>query len=84
MRKWFLLISAFVVTAMVSAQSDGRLDKYRRNSLANLMVYHSEDEFGMSIFEAFQAIPTPDKYDNHSMGWNVIQNSQIKGAKSSG
>lgn len=84
MRKWFLLISAFVVTAMVSAQSDGRLDKYRRNSLANLMVYHSEDEFGMSIFEAFQAIPTPDKYDNHSIGWNVIQNSQIKGAKSSG
>ena len=34
---------------------------YRRNSLATMLVYHPEDEFGPEIFKAFDSLPIPDK-----------------------
>ena len=37
---------------------------YRRNSLAMLLVYHPEDEFGKDIYAAFDSLPLPDKYDD--------------------
>ncbi len=62
------------------AQSTGVLD-YKRNSLATILVYHPEDEFGPNIHEAYLALPTPDKYDDHNLQWRVIDNSQISGLK---
>ena len=41
--------------------------KYRRNSLATILVYHPEDEFGPEIFKAFDSLPIPDKYDDHTI-----------------
>ena len=64
-----------------STTSNGELKEYRRNALATMMVYHSEDQFGDSIYSAFEKIPIPDKYDDHSFGFNVIINDSIEGAK---
>ena len=79
MRKIAFLFLVALATSVV-AQSTGELDEYRRNSISTMMVYHSEDEFGKNIYEAFQAIPVPDKYDDHNIGWNVIINDSLVGA----
>lgn len=50
---------------------------YRRNALAEAMIYHSEDTFGQNIQEAFEAIPISDKYDDHSVGIRIIDNDYI-------
>ncbi len=66
--------------AVIAAQAQGPLS-YRRNSLAMLLVYHPEDEFGKNIYEAFDSLPIPDKYDDHNIGWRVIDDSQITGVQ---
>lgn len=69
------------IASSAMAQSTGEIEEYRRNSISTMMVYHSEDEFGRNIYEAFQSIPIPDKYDDHNVGWNVIINDSLVGAK---
>lgn len=65
--------------ATLSAQAQETLS-YRRNSLAMVLVYHPEDEFGYEIFKAFDSLPIPDKYDDHSIeGVRIIDNSTIWG-----
>lgn len=48
--------------------------KYDRSSLSVLMIYHNEDEFGLDIKTAFEAMPFPDKYDKHDIGVTYINN----------
>lgn len=81
MKKILFILFTCAICSNLIAQSTGVLEEYRRNAIATMMIYHSEDTFGMHIYEAFQAIPTPDKYDDHSIGWNVIINDSIKGVK---
>lgn len=50
---------------------------YDRSSLAVAMIYHTEDEFGADIKTAFEVMPFPDKYDDHNIGINVIDNAAI-------
>lgn len=79
------LFSATVLVAgIVCAQSNGILKEYRRNSLATMLVYHPEDEFGINIYQAFDSIPTPDKYDDHNLILRVISNDSIFGVKHNG
>ena len=73
------LVALFCVCAL-SAQAQSNLD-YRRNSLAMMLVFHPEDEFGEEIYKAFDSLPIPDKYDDHNIGWRVIDNSQIWGVQ---
>lgn len=75
-----LSVVAFFAT-LAMAQANGELAEYRRNSLATMMVYHSEDQFGDSIYRAFESMPIPDKYDDHSFGFNVIINDSIHGVQ---
>lgn len=82
--KWLIanspwLVALFCVCAL-SAQAQSNLD-YRRNSLAMMLVFHPEDEFGEEIYKAFDSLPIPDKYDDHNIGWRVIDNSQIWGVQ---
>ncbi len=73
----FLLLSC----AALTAQAEEALS-YRRNSLATLLVYHPEDEFGPEIYKAFDSLPIPDKYDDHSIeGYSIIDNSTIWGVQ---
>ena len=55
----FILLACVVL----SAQAQEEL-KYRRNSLATILVFHPEDEFGPEIYKAFDSLPIPDKYDD--------------------
>lgn len=54
---------------------------YRRNALSTMLVYHPEDEFGINIYEAFDSLPMPDKYDDHTLAFRVIDNSLIGGVQ---
>lgn len=72
-RKHILLLLLFGV-GLLSAQD--RMT-YRRNSLAEMMIYHSEDEFGKEIYEAFMAKPLSDKYDDHNVGYFVLDNDSL-------
>ena len=55
---------------------------YRRNSLATVLVYHPEDEFGGEIYKAFDSLPIPDKYDDHTIdGARIINNADIWGVQ---
>ena len=56
------------------------LNTYRRNSLATILVFHPEDEFGPEIFKAFDSLPIPDKYDDHNIpDFRFIDNSEVGG-----
>jgi hypothetical protein len=73
-------IIVLLACVALCAQAQDELS-YRRNSLATLLVYHPEDEFGKDIYLAFDSLPLPDKYDDHNIGWRVIDNSQINGVQ---
>lgn len=51
---------------------------YYRNALANMMVYHIEDEFGYDVYEIFKNLPAMEKFDNHDISLRVIDNSKVK------
>lgn len=55
--------------------------EYDRSSLSLLMVYHPEDEFAAAIDSAYHAMPFPDKYDEHNIGFERIDNSTITGVQ---
>lgn len=47
-----------------------------------MLVFHPEDEFGGEIFKAFDSLPIPDKYDDHTIaGSRIIDNSTIYGVQ---
>ena len=77
MKKLYLSVVLMLAAVALNAQSAGELQQYRRSSLAEMMIYHSEDEFGKEIYEAFTAKPESDKYDDHNFGLNVIDNDSI-------
>ena len=81
MKKMTIIALLLLFAAGVFAQTNGELDKYRRNALAEAMVYHSEDTFGIEIYEAFEAIPVSDKYDDHNVGLRVVANDSIPNVK---
>ena len=69
------------LACVLTAQAQEDLS-YRRNSLATVLVYHPEDEFGGEIYKAFDSLPIPDKYDDHTIeGMRVIDNSTIEGVR---
>ena len=79
MRQTFLTILCVCAVLAVQAQSNM---EYRRNSLATMLVYHPEDEFGGEIYKAFDSLPIPDKYDDHTVSnMRVIDNSLIWGVQ---
>ena len=74
-------IVILLACAALVAQAQNDLS-YRRNSLATLLVYHPEDEFGPEIYKAFDSLPIPDKYDDHTIaGYRIIDNSTIWGVQ---
>ncbi len=77
MRQTILTLFCACMVLSVCAQDEMA---YRRNSLATMLVYHPEDEFGFEIYKAFDSLPIPDKYDDHTIsGARVIDNSTVSG-----
>ena len=78
-KRFFLLIMIILCVCALSVQAQ---DTYRRNSLATVLVYHPEDEFGGEIYKAFDSLPIPDKYDDHTIeGSRIINNRSIWGVQ---
>ena len=76
-----LLLAALCVVIGAQALAQDALS-YRRNSLATMLVYHPEDEFGPEIYKAFDSLPIPDKYDDHSVpGSKMIYNNTVWGVQ---
>ena len=73
-RKISFIVIILIFAYNLNAQNNM---KYRRNSLAEMMIYHSEDEFGNEIKEAFLSKPKSDKYDDHNIGFFIINNDSI-------
>lgn len=80
MRRYSFFIG-LVIALPLLAQSNDQTLNYRRNALATMLVFHPEDEFGINIYEAFDSLPLPDKYDDQNIGMRVIDNSQIVGVQ---
>ena len=79
MRRTLFLCFFALVGLSLCAQE---LQTYRRNSLATVLVYHPEDEFGPEIYKAFDSLPIPDKYDDHTIdGYRYIDNSTVNGVQ---
>ena len=75
------ILTLLCACAVIAAQAQEQLS-YRRNSLALVLVYHPEDEFGPEIYKAFDSLPIPDKYDDHTItGARVIDNKDISGVQ---
>lgn len=74
-----IIITLFCLCAVIAAQAQENLS-YRRNALATMLVYHPEDEFGKEIYRAFDSLPIPDKYDDHTIpSARVINNNTVWG-----
>ncbi len=80
MKNTFVILLIAGILCPLLAIADETLD-YRRNSLTTMLVYHPEDEFGIDIFQAFDSLPIPDKYDNHQLAWRVINNKAVFGVQ---
>lgn len=73
------ILTLFCACMVLSVCAQGEM-AYRRNSLATMLVYHPEDEFGFEIYKAFDSLPIPDKYDDHTISdARVIDNSMVIG-----
>lgn len=57
--------------------------RYYRSALTSILVYHPEDEFGYDVYQIYKNLPTPDKYDNHPIGFQVLDNAYIYGVEGS-
>lgn len=87
MRKLLLLLlltSISLVSLSQDGEDSGVLQKYRRNALSTIMIYHAEDEFGKDIKDTYIEIPTPDKYDNHDFGLKVLNYKDFNGVQANG
>ena len=74
-----IILTILCVCAVIAVQAQSNME-YRRNSLAMMLVYHPEDEFGGEIYKAFDSLPIPDKYDDHTIeGMRVINNRTVGG-----
>lgn len=81
MKRSFTIILLSTLTLSLFAQSEPQ--RYYRSALTSMMVYHPEDEFGYEVYNIFKDLPTPDKYDAHSVGYRVIDNAHISGVPGS-
>lgn len=80
-KKVLTLIAAIMVAIVVMGQEHGALNDYRRNSLAQVMIYHPEDTFCVDIKKAWDSLPFPDKFDNHNLAdVRVLQFDSVTGA----
>ncbi|NCC98966.1 MAG: hypothetical protein EOL95_04570 [Bacteroidia bacterium] len=85
MKKLLLLTTVslfFILNINAQGYTDnGKLIKYRRSSIATMMVIHPEDEFSNDIKDAYLEIPTPDKFNDHNTGLKIIDANGFKNVK---
>lgn len=85
MKKLLLLTTSsllFILNINAQGYTDnGELIKYRRSSIATMIVIHPEDEFSTDIKDAYLEIPTPDKFNDHNTKLKVIDANGFNNVK---
>lgn len=94
MKKLFILLfmlggivcSAQDIAALAKAteakRSGNELEKYRRSSLYSVLVKHSKEKYGLEIDSAFNAMPIPDRFNDHNLPLRSFESSATKAVKS--
>ncbi len=73
----YFIASLIILHVALCACAEDHVFRYHRNSLAVMMVYHEEDQFGYDIATAFDSIKISDKYNDHSIGLKFLDNQRI-------
>lgn len=60
------------------ARSGDSLFLYRRGSIYSMMIGHRNLQYEQEIEKAFDAMPVPDKYNDHGLGKKVFYSSDKK------
>lgn len=77
MRRGWVFCILMLVSLLLSAKETTRPRRYYRSALTTMMVYHPEDEFGYDVYQIFKDLPVSDKFDEHSIGYQVIDQSYM-------
>lgn len=74
MKKTYFAIAIFFAAAFLhfDAKAQNEELKYRRSSLYSIMVSHPDQKMDEEIIEAFMALETPEKYNNHDLSIKCI------------
>ena len=75
-RGWVIGILLLGSLSLVAKEST-RPRRYYRSALTTMMVYHPSDEFGYDVYQIFKDLPVSDKFDEHSIGYQVIDQSYM-------
>jgi len=74
--KLTLFFAAFLLVA--DALADEPNFTYRRGSIYSLMIGHRDLPFAQEIEDAFNAMPVPDKYNDHGLGKKIFYTDEKK------
>ena len=77
MRLRFIILLTMVSSAGFAQQEDS-LFLYRRGSIYSFMICHRDLAFSTEIEQAFNAMPIPDKYNDHNVGKRVFYTTERK------
>ena len=69
----FLFVTLWSANAQEIQNEDTVTTKYRRSSLASILLIHPEKEYAKEIQDVFLKIPVPDKFDDHNLNFRVLQ-----------
>lgn len=68
-----LLCGTDVVNAEEDASSIEDFENYHRSSMSMITVVHPADSFSNEIKQAVVAMPFPEKYDKHDLGFTFVE-----------
>lgn len=79
MRKTLIIILLLTMVSSAGfAQAEDSLFLYRRGSIYSFMIGHRNLAFSEEIEKAFNAMPIPDKYNDHNVGKRIFYTSERK------
>ena len=70
-----LIATLLMVSSVGFAQTGDSIFLYRRGSIYSLMIGHRSLQYEQEIEKAFDAMPVPDKYNDHGLGKKVFYTS---------
>ena len=76
--KRFLIPLMLMVSSVGFCQSEDTIFHYRRSSIYSILVNHRSLAYCDEIGRAFDAMPVPDKYNDHGLGKKVFYTIEKK------
>ncbi|MBR6540890.1 MAG: hypothetical protein IKT74_05105, partial [Bacteroidales bacterium] len=71
MKKLFVILALMVSVSLVAQKRDGVKSDIQRNSLCIMMFNDGSIDKADVIKASFEALPVPDKYNDHNTGKRV-------------